>query len=225
MEGEVAKVVVGQCRTIHLLLHCYEERKEPDTLDSLIYHLDRFYHNLVRLDITDRTLESVGISLSLIQEIYQLQTVNSEFTPSVLRSGSRGRPKFEITQQQLEYLLNFSCREVSDNLGVSLRTIRRRMTEYGLSVSSLYSNLSDGDLDVLVSQILHEYPNCGYRLMHGHLLCCGHRITQARVRNSMHRVDPEGLVIRWASTVQRRKYKVHAPLSLWHIDGNHKLIR
>ncbi len=112
----------------------------------------------------------MGISLSLIQEIYQLQTVNSEFTFSVLRSGSRGRPKFEITQQQLEYLLNlgFSCREVSDNLGVSLRTIRRRMTEDGLSVSSLYSNLSDDDLDVLVSQILHEYPNCGYRLMHGH---------------------------------------------------------
>jgi len=30
---------------------------------------------------------------------------------------------------------------------------------------------------------------------------------------------------RWRKAVQRRKYNVHSPLSLWHIDGCHKLIR
>lgn len=30
---------------------------------------------------------------------------------------------------------------------------------------------------------------------------------------------------RWKSTTRRRNYNVRYPLSLWHIDGNHKLIR
>nr|XP_023666600.1 uncharacterized protein LOC111843332 [Paramormyrops kingsleyae]XP_023666601.1 uncharacterized protein LOC111843332 [Paramormyrops kingsleyae] len=43
----------------------------------------------------------------------------------------------------------------------------------------------------------------------------------------MQRVDPHGV---WMRTLQltprrRRKYFVPAPNSLWHIDGNHKLIR
>ena len=43
----------------------------------------------------------------------------------------------------------------------------------------------------------------------------------------MCRVDPEGVLIRSLelSTVNRRRYQVYAPLALWHIDGNHKLIR
>ena len=61
--------------------------------------------------------------------------------------------------------------------------------------------------------------------MQGHLLQEGHRIQQHRVRESLFRVNPEGVSIRWASTVQRRTYYVASPLALWHIDGNHKLIR
>lgn len=41
----------------------------------------------------------------------------------------------------------------------------------------------------------------------------------------MRRVDPEGTIARRLSTINRRVYSVPAPLSLWHIDGNHKLIR
>ncbi|KAK1161546.1 hypothetical protein AOXY_G19120 [Acipenser oxyrinchus oxyrinchus] len=43
----------------------------------------------------------------------------------------------------------------------------------------------------------------------------------------MKRVDPEGVLERALSlhTVRRRSYSVTAPQSLWHIDGNHKLIR
>ena len=42
------------------------------------------------------------------------------------------------------------------------------MVEYGLSVTSLYSNINDFKLDVLVLQIKNEFPNCGYRMMNGH---------------------------------------------------------
>ena len=61
--------------------------------------------------------------------------------------------------------------------------------------------------------------------MQGHLLQEGHRVQQYRIRESLFRVDPEGVSIRWASTVQCRTYSVTSPLALWHFDGNHKLIR
>lgn len=62
-------------------------------------------------------------------------------------------------------------------------------------------------------------------MMQGHLLREGYRIPHARIRDCLHRIDLDGVAIRWAATVQRRKYTVSSPLSLWHIDGNHKLIR
>ena len=37
--------------------------------------------------------------------------------------------------------------------------------------------------------------------------------------------DPEGVTLRWSYTVQRRKYSVYGPNALWHIDGQHGLIR
>ena len=42
----------------------------------------------------------------------------------------------------------------------------------------------------------------------------------------MQRCDPEGVANRWLNTVHPRcSYSVYGPLALWHIDGNHKLIR
>ena len=54
----------------------------------------------------------------------------------------------------------------------------RRMTDCNLSVSSVYSQITDHELDTLVADIKHAFPNCGYRLMCGHLLNQGYQITQ-----------------------------------------------
>jgi hypothetical protein len=62
-------------------------------------------------------------------------------------------------------------------------------------------------------------------MMDGHLRQRGVRITQARIRQSMHKVDLEGVMLRWRDAIRRRKYNVCSPLALYHIDGNHKLIR
>jgi len=142
-------------------------------------------------------------------------------------ASGRGCPKFKITQEQLEHFLQmgFNCHKIAACLGVSLCTIRRRMTDYGLSASGLYSTMSDSDLDETVKTIKIEFPNCGVRMLHGHLRSHGIRVTEERLRSSMHRTDPNGSVVRWATTIQRRRYNVAGPLSLWHIDGNHKLIR
>ena len=61
---------------------------------------------------------------------------------------------------------------------------------------------------------------CGNVQMPGHLLAHGHRVQQIG-----NHVDPEGCVMRRLHVINRGQYRVPAPRSIWHIDGNHKLIR
>ena len=41
----------------------------------------------------------------------------------------------------------------------------------------------------------------------------------------MRELDPVGTALRWRGTVCPRNYNVRCPNALWHIDGNHKMIR
>ena len=50
-------------------------------------------------------------------------------------------------------------------------------------------------------------------------------VPRACLRASIHRVDPEGTAIRRSVAIRRRVYHAEGPNSVWHIDGNHKLIR
>ena len=53
------------------------------------------------------------------------------------------------------------------------------------------------------------------------------KVTRQRVRDAMQRVDPGGAALRSVlmNVHQRREYSVAGPNSLWHFDGNHKLIQ
>ena len=62
----------------------------------------------------------------------------------VILSGSIGRPKFDI---------------------------RRRMTEFNLSVHETYAPISDSDLDRIVEETQQIFPNWGNRLMYGYQVC------------------------------------------------------
>ena len=90
-----------------------------------------------------------------------------------------------------------------------------------------YSALSDDALDNVVASITHDFPNCGIRRMKGFLLAQGIRVPWMRVRSSLRRTDPAGILLRTAllNIVIRREYSVPGPLSFWHLDGIHKLIR
>ena len=50
------------------------------------------------------------------------------------------------------------------------------MSEYGLSVHSLYTQLSDEELDEIVADVQTLFPTCGNRQMQGHLLSRGIRV-------------------------------------------------
>ena len=46
-------------------------------------------------------------------------------------------------------------------------------------------------------------------MMDGHLRQRGIRVTQARIRSCMHKIDPEGIIIRWRE-VANTSGKVHS---------------
>jgi len=94
-----------------------------------------------------------------------------------------------------------------------------------LFTSGTFSNLSDEELENLLRSAQQSHPNIGIRMAKGLLHSKGHRVQRERIRQSLLRTDSTGVMQRWRDAVRRRRYNVHSPLALWHIDGNHKLIR
>ncbi|XP_039866533.1 uncharacterized protein LOC120720812 [Simochromis diagramma] len=140
-----------------------------------------------------------------------------------------GRPKLYVSKDHLKDLIkmDLSVPCISKLLGISQKTVRRRMEEWGLSITATYSSLSDDETDNLIAAIKQESKNLGYRMVKGRLRALGHRVQWNRVWDSMRRVDSAGILERMANLgcVVRRTYSVPGPLSLLHIDTNHKLIR
>ncbi|XP_049319418.1 uncharacterized protein LOC111190594 [Astyanax mexicanus] len=143
--------------------------------------------------------------------------------------GEMGRPKYLVSAEQLKGLLELQLpvSRIAKHLGVSERTVKRRMREQDLSIKQRYSNLTDEQLDSLVRSVKARTPHVGYRMMKGILQAMGHRVQWNRVSSSMHRVDSVGVLSRMTrmGCVSRRTYSVQGPLHLVHIDTNHKLIR
>jgi len=142
-------------------------------------------------------------------------------------TGERGKPKIGIPESMLKYMLSsgFSATKISMLLQVSLSTVQRRMSEFGITVREGYSAIGEDELDRIITLLQHQNPNCGYRMMQGYLARLGHKVQQTRIRESMARTDPEGVLSRWFGSIRRRTYHVSSPNALWHIDGHHKLIR
>jgi hypothetical protein len=143
--------------------------------------------------------------------------------------GQKGRPRIIVPQEQLEFLvgLGFSTVNMASLLGVSQSTIKRHLSDFGIPIRCSYTEMTDNELDGVILSVLQDFPNTGYKRMTGFLRSRGIRVQQLRIRESTRRVDPAGVLLRSLEMriTQRRRYQVPGPLALWHIDGNHKLIR
>lgn len=209
-----------------------EQAQFDDTsIDGLAFRIDNIFH------IVKRYAEVYTIPLEVLDfmgkaaEIFARANKDAwyGYVPEKEKRDYKGRPAFNITKEQLELYIayGFSVSKISRMIHVSKSTIKRRMKHYGFSISQQYCDLSDTELDKLVEDILKDFPNCGYRRMSGILESRKVRVQESRVRSSMRNVDPEGVLLRsmQVKLIYRRKYSVAGPLSLWHLDGNHKLIR
>ena len=203
---------------------------DSDSQDSVFYRVKSLYNTVTRFDGV------IAIDDNIVNYLRQARDCLSSHDPSssaheaeMLFTGHHGRPKYVVAQEQLEFLIegHFSVPEISKLLGVSTRTVERRMSEYGLNIRQSYSQINDSDLDGVLNGILKDVPNSGYKRMTGLSLARGIRLQQSRIRSAMQRVNPEGclLISLELNVLYSRSYQVYGPLALWHIDGNHKLIR
>ena len=85
--------------------------------------------------------------------------------------------------------------------------------------------MTEGTLDRQVQDVTAGNQRLGTESVRARLETRGHIVQRRRVRLAMLRVDPVGVALRSTTATKRRTYKVAGPNSLWHVDGNHKLIR
>ena len=109
---------------------------------------------------------------------------SSGYNAPVNLSGHSGRPKFDISREQLDYFLfyDLGVQDIANALSVSKSTVQRRFHDYGISVSSAMSQVTNDQLDDLVRQIKNDFPNAGYRRVDSQLRCQGIKVSQSRVR-------------------------------------------
>ena len=111
--------------------------------DFQLCKVDFLQRMLVNLDIDDVIIETIGRAHSLLVEIERNENSSGGYSASVQHESRRGRPSYLISKEQLSYLIEqgFKLQEVATMLGVSCRTVKRRMTSCGLSVSGKYHYL------------------------------------------------------------------------------------
>ena len=140
-----------------------------------------FYRLDWLLDGVSRYADSLNTTINLRQIHFLLReareclcTHSGSFAAQIagpVLSGHRGRPSYRITVEQLRFLIDhrFTVQEIASLLGVGVRTVERRMHEFGLSIGSSYSTITDAELDSVVESILRSFPYAGYQRMSGFL--------------------------------------------------------
>ena len=203
---------------------------DSNTIDAIQFRLDWLYRIVSQLPDINGTTNQI---LSLIASVQSSlgASVNIECSPAPIPvfTGGRGQPKYLIPRDHLQFYVEkrFTVTNMATLLGVSIITVERRLQEHGLSIRQTFSSMTNDELDNIVQSILLEFPNTGYRRMTGFLQSRELRFQQKRIREAMRRVYPAGVILRALEmrTIHRRRYRVPGPLALWHIDGNHKLVR
>ena len=81
-----------------------------------------------------------------------------------------GRPSLIVEEDKLRFFVDngFKVADIATLFGVSKRTIERRLRSYQLSTRN-YTDISDADLDEIVSELSAGFPRCGEKLTDGKL--------------------------------------------------------
>ena len=194
------------------------------TLNAIKLHL---YHST---DVTlqryrDQVDEILSICRSLsvtwernLDRISNSTNETNTAHPPLLRS-SRGRPRFDITREQLLYLasMSFTWTDIAIMLGVSRMTIYRRRVQYSL-VEDPRIVPTDVQLRMAIREIQAGQPEVGEVMIMGNIRSMGYKVTRERIRQEIRNSDPLHSALRWrGGLTSRRPYSVPGPNSLWHI--------
>ena len=125
---------------------------------------------------------------------------NQRIHVNLVHTGCAGKPSYDIGEDLLRGFLEagFSCKDIADILGVCTKTVFRRMRTCNLYVTNpKYTEISSNYLEQEVRNIINQFPNSGIRMVKGHLFSPqGIKVTWMRVRDTLWKVDPQGIVNR-----------------------------
>ena len=164
----LAERLAGRCDTaLDLLRQIYsrvDEHIQPSGLDLFQHSRPSFVGVMLDLVIVIRFMQEQFVHYSEVASTLEsaaIVALGIAGPPLLHHTGQRGRPPFVIPIEQLEALieLGVNMTTIATILGVSERTVRRRREMYGLPIGrDRYSDLSDVELDQLVSSILEVSP-------------------------------------------------------------------
>src|SRR5690242_7209215 len=96
-------------------------------------------------------------------------------------------------------------KDIAEEFGVSIATIKRRKQEHNIRS---YSNISQHDLEDQIIDMKNKatMSNWGMRMTQGYLSAKGIEVGEGRVLNALRNVDSTGIQQRKQRTVKRRQY-------------------
>ena len=93
----------------------------------LVNRVDYLYRVAVNLNLDSTLVDVIGSAFIALTKIDETKTIQYRggYKTNVVRTGRRGRPKFDINIEHLSFLLKqgFKVEEISGIIGVGLRTI------------------------------------------------------------------------------------------------------
>ena len=178
-------------------------------------------HREIVLMYKDDVVELIDCLRELSKEWVRLKDnvmaiqVSSAYCAPVIGNSGRGRPSFEVSCDQIEYLrsLSFSWTDIASLLGISRMTLYRRRRVFGLT--NVGTTLDDDSLKRLLTELRRDHPDIGEKMVIGRLRSLGYRVSRDRVSVGIRQTDPINTALRWQGVkTSRRRYCVPGPNSL-----------
>jgi hypothetical protein len=143
----------------------------------------------------------------------------------IVKTSLRGRPRKIVDLDYLHEAISNTCQikftKLAGVLGIHRNTLHLHMKCH--SIERKYSQLSNADLDDLITEFKKWRPESGICYIVGFLRWHGICIQHRRIVQSLHQINSLGQVLHNRQVKHRRQYRVKRPNSLWHLNGHHKL--
>ena len=167
LRSHLSSAISGVIRLLENLSTCGNDRNQLDyslyKLEQIVY-LSMCSQNIWRDFLTDEVTQLLLTAYSyLSQENNECDTCRT-LDCQVIYTGSAGRPALAIPRETLKlyWSYGFSLQKIADMFGTSRKTISRRVKSFNLREEvPKYDKISNEALDLIVSEVLHDFPNCG----------------------------------------------------------------
>lgn len=140
-------------------------------------------------------------------------TVGVEYVAGNIRTGKRGRPKKDVTANQIIHLKNvgFDWMRICEMLHISRSTLYRYKHLFNIDIPQI----NDEELNSNIRDILSQTPGAGETYVIGGLRGRNISVSRRRVREQINNIDPVGRALRKTRALHRRIYNVKGPNYLW----------